>query len=273
MNLDDIPLGKNTEYPDRYDPELLFPIAREEKRTEIGLADPAPFNGKDSWTAYEMSWLDSLGKPQVAIGLFEIPCNSPAIVESKSFKLYLNSFNQNQFADWSQVKACLHRDLAAAIGAELDITLYTVDEFQTKGITTFNGLCLDELSVECSQYDYAPDLLRCVDGGKQVSEQLYSHLLKSNCLITSQPDWASVFIAYEGAAIDHESLLQYLVSFRNHNEFHEQCVERIYQDVMHYCQPQKLTVYARYTRRGGLDINPWRSNHATQLPFARMSRQ
>ena len=280
------PLGKASAYADHYDATLLFPIARASKREEIGLHAnaPSPFFGADMWTAFELSWLNLRGKPQVALAHFTIPCESPNIIESKSFKLYLNSFNNSQFPDAQAVLALLQADVNEAVWrgttvqSSVGVRLIGPDMFDREPVYELDGLNLDRLDIECHRYTPAPDLLKTVDdeGSPQgpVSEVLVSHLLKSNCLVTGQPDWGSVQISYTGAAIDQEGLLQYLVSFRNHNEFHEQCVERIFMDIWTRCKPLKLTVYARYTRRGGLDINPFRTSHPQALPGnTRMARQ
>ena len=280
------PLGKASAYADRYDASLLFPIARATKREELGLKAhaPSPFFGADMWTAFELSWLNLRGKPQVALAHFTIPCESPNIIESKSFKLYLNSFNHSQFPDAEAVLAHLRADVNEAVWrgvtvqSSVGVRLIGPELFDREPIYELDGLNLDRLDIECNRYTPAPDLLKTVDyeGGAQgpVSEVLVSNLLKSNCLVTGQPDWGSVQISYTGAAIDQEGLLQYLVSFRNHNEFHEQCVERIFMDIWTRCKPLKLTVYARYTRRGGLDINPFRTSHPQALPGnTRMARQ
>ena len=280
------PLGKASAYADRYDASLLFPIARATKREEIGLHANAtpPFFGADMWTAFELSWLNLRGKPQVALAHFTIPCESPNIIESKSFKLYLNSFNNSQFPDAEAVLAHLRSDVneavwrGATVQSSVGVRLIGPELFDREPIYELDGLNLDRLDIECNRYTPAPDLLKTLDdqGNAQgpVSEVLVSNLLKSNCLVTGQPDWGSVQISYTGAAIDQEGLLQYLVSFRNHNEFHEQCVERIFMDVWTRCKPLKLTVYARYTRRGGLDINPFRTSHPQAVPGnTRMARQ
>jgi len=280
------PLGKASAYADRYDASLLFPIARATKREELGLKAhaPSPFFGADMWTAFELSWLNLRGKPQVALAHFTIPCESPNIIESKSFKLYLNSFNNSQFPDAEAVLAHLRADVNEAVWrgvtvqSSVGVRLIGPELFDREPIYELDGLNLDRLDIECNRYTPAPDLLKTVEdqGSAQglVSEVLVSNLLKSNCLVTGQPDWGSVQISYTGAAIDQEGLLQYLVSFRNHNEFHEQCVERIFMDIWTRCKPLKLTVYARYTRRGGLDINPFRTSHPQALPGnTRMARQ
>jgi 7-cyano-7-deazaguanine reductase len=280
------PLGKASAYADRYDASLLFPIARATKREELGLKAHAqsPFFGADMWTAFELSWLNLRGKPQVALAHFTIPCESPNIIESKSFKLYLNSFNNSQFPDAEAVLAHLRADVneavwrGATVQSSVGVRLIGPELFDREPIYELDGLNLDRLDIECNRYTPAPDLLKTVEdqGSAQgpVSEVLVSNLLKSNCLVTGQPDWGSVQISYTGAAIDQEGLLQYLVSFRNHNEFHEQCVERIFMDIWTRCKPLKLTVYARYTRRGGLDINPFRTSHPQALPGnTRMARQ
>lgn len=274
------PLGKSSAYADQYDASLLFPIARATKRSEIGIAAGAsPFFGADLWTAFELSWLNLRGKPQVAIAHITVPCETPNIIESKSLKLYLNSFNATRFADASEVQARLRADLGEAAwrgagSGSVGVKLILPEMFDREPVHELDGLLLDRLDVECTQYQPAPELLRANHDEPPVSETLVSHLLKSNCLVTGQPDWGSVQIRYSGGAIDQEGLLQYLVSFRNHNEFHEQCVERIFMDITARCRPIKLTVYARYTRRGGLDINPLRTSHPQQLPAnVRTARQ
>jgi len=265
-------LGKSSAYVDQYDATLLFPIPRKAKRDEIGVSATPVFFGADMWTAYELSWLNLRGKPQVALAHVTIPCESTNIIESKSFKLYLNSFNNTRFADAAEVHARLRADINEAIwrGASslssAGVKLIHPDLFDREPIFEMDGLSLDRLDVECTRFQPAPDLLATVPDEGVVSEVLVSNLLKSNCLVTGQPDWGSVQISYSGAPIQQEGLLQYLVSFRNHNEFHEQCVERIFMDIWTRCKPVKLAVYARYTRRGGLDINPFRTSHPQALP-------
>ena len=273
-------LGKTSAYADRYDPSLLFPLPREPKRREIGITGSVPFLGADLWTAYELSWLNPRGKPQVALAHITIPCESTHIVESKSFKLYLNSFNNTVFESADAVRERIRADIGAAIWhggpvmAGVGVKLLLPEAFGAEAVQELPGLCIDRLDVECTRYQPAPDLLSAALHEQPVTETLTSHLLKSNCLVTGQPDWGSVQISYTGPQIDQAGLLQYIVSFRNHNEFHEQCVESIYMDVMARCKPTKLMVYARYTRRGGLDINPWRTSHPQQPPAnVRSARQ
>ncbi len=277
---EDSQLGKATPYKDQYDASLLFPISRLPKRQEIGVPATLPFLGADLWTAYELSWLNARGKPQVAIAHVTVPCETPNIIESKSFKLYLNSYNNTKFADAAEVLARLRADLSAAAWRDsgrtgtVGVKLIAPELFDQEPIHELDGLSLDRLEVECTHYTPAPELLTAAFDEQPVSEVLTSSLLKSNCLVTGQPDWGSVQIAYSGPQIEQAGLLQYLVSFRNHNEFHEQCVERIYMDIWTRCKPTKLTVYARYTRRGGLDINPWRTSHPQALPAnVRTARQ
>ena len=277
---EDSQLGKSSAYVDQYDASLLFPIARAGKRAELGLAGAPPFLGADMWTAYELSWLNLRGKPQVALAHFTVPCESHNIVESKSLKLYLNSFNNSRFASLDAVKERLRADLSEAVWrgagrmATIGIKIVPPELFDREPIYELDGLSLDRLDVECTRFTPAPELLKVLPDEAPVTEALVSNLLKSNCLVTGQPDWGSVQISYTGAAIDQEGLLQYLVSFRNHNEFHEQCVERIFMDIWTRCRPLKLAVYARYTRRGGLDINPFRTSSAQALPQnTRMARQ
>lgn len=253
------PLGKATEYQSHYAPELLYPIPRQLKRSELGITDAnLPFVGDDLWNAYELSWLNPKGKPVVAVGTFRVPANSPNLIESKSFKLYLNSFNQSSFDSIAAVSATMSRDLSAAAGSLVIVALEPLSASPAASIGIPDGILLDELDITCDRYQPEPAFLATLPG-ENVEETLYSHLLKSNCLVTGQPDWAMVVIRYRGKAIDRAGLLRYIVSFRNHNEFHEQCVERIFSDIQVRCQPEALAVHARYTRRGGLDINPFRS--------------
>ena len=259
-------LGKTSAYIDQYDASLLFPIARAVKREELGLKEALPFFGADLWTAYELSWLNLRGKPQVALAHITVPCESPRIVESKSFKLYLNSFNQTRFLDAREVRERIRADLNAVVGAGVGVKTLGPALFDQEPVHELDGLNLDRLDVECLHYTPAPESLFADADEPPVSETLVSNLLKSNCPVTGQPDWGSVQIRYAGPPIDQEGLLQYLVSFRKHNEFHEQCVERIFMDVWTRCRPLKLSVYARYTRRGGLDINPFRTSYPQALP-------
>ncbi|CAM4306056.1 NADPH-dependent 7-cyano-7-deazaguanine reductase QueF [Pseudoalteromonas byunsanensis] len=267
-------LGKTTEYASHYDATLLHPIARKLNRDQIGVDESAlPFKGEDSWTGYELSWLNLKGKPQVAVASFVFPCQSSHIIESKSFKLYLNSFNQSQFESAAKVQAILTQDLSNAANTQVEVTLYKADDYACLPFTKMPGECIDDLDIEVDIYSPQAGILKGT-GENKVSETLHSHLLKSNCLITSQPDWASIVISYTGTQVCRESLLRYLISFRSHNEFHEQCVERIYCELMNTFTFEKLDVYARYTRRGGLDINPYRSSDQDKTPFQiRINRQ
>ena len=268
-------LGKATAFADQYDKSLLFPIARASKREEIGVHGALPFLGADLWTAFELSWLNLRGKPQVALVHFTVPCETPNIVESKSFKLYLGSFSNTRFADVSEVQSRIRADISEAVwrgaanpasAGSVGVKVLLPEHFDREPVHEMDGLSLDRLDIECTHFTPSPELLTTVPNEAPVSEVLTSNLLKSNCLVTGQPDWGSVQISYSGDQIDHAGLLQYLVSFRNHNEFHEQCVERIFMDIWRRCQPIKLTVYARYTRRGGLDINPFRTSQPQALP-------
>lgn len=265
-------LGKETSYNNDYDSSLLFPISRKEKRDEIGVSEPLPFHGVDIWNAYEASWLNPKGKPEVAIVEFYIPCESPDILESKSLKLYFNSFNQTKFSSAEEVRQTIIRDLSKEAKTPVKVRVHSPQVFEGDQLQEFNGLCLDHLDIEANEYQVNPKLLECTED--VIEEGLYSNLLKSNCLITDQPDWGSVYIHYKGPKINHRSLLKYIISFRQHNEFHEQCIERIFMDLMRECKPEKLTVYGKYTRRGGLDINPFRSNFETApARFVRSARQ
>jgi len=271
----DLPLGKPSTYKDEYDPSLLCPFPRQAKRDEIGVeAAHLPFGGFDIWNAYELSWLNGRGKPVVAMAEFRFPCTSEFLIESKSFKLYLNSLNQTRFGTFSEVAAVLQRDLGRACGAPVRVDLLPLGTFFGRRLEELPGECLEDLDIEIDRYALDAELLAGSAGtGEVVEETLHSHLLKSNCLVTRQPDWGSVLIRYRGARIDREALLRYLVSFRRHSEFHEQCVERIFVDLQRYCRPEALTVYARYTRRGGLDINPFRSDFENEIGNWRLARQ
>jgi 7-cyano-7-deazaguanine reductase len=265
-------LGKPAPCVTDYDPTLLFPLPRKSKRAELGIAGTVPFFGADLWTAYELSWLTPRGKPQVAIAHVVVPCETPNIVESKSFKLYLNSFSNTRFASADEVRDRIRADVGEALwrgapaAASIGVRLVLPESFERERVQELEGLDLDRLDIECTHYTPAPELLTAAFDEQPVQEVLRSDLLKSNCLVTGQPDWGSVQIRYSGPQIDQGALLRYLVSFRNHNEFHEQCVERIFMDIRQRCKPIKLAVYARYTRRGGLDINPFRTSHPAALP-------
>lgn len=272
--LSGLTLGKTTDYRDTYDASLLQGVPRSLNRDPLGLhADTLPFHGSDIWTLYELSWLNAKGLPQVAVGHVELSHTTVNLVESKSFKLYLNSFNQTRFDSWEAVQQTLERDLYACAEGQVTVALYRIDELEGQPIAHFHGSCIDNQDIEIESYEFNADYLDGAAGEKVVQETLVSHLLKSNCLITHQPDWGSVQIQYRGPQIDREKLLRYLVSFRHHNEFHEQCVERIFNDIQRFCAPESLSVYARYTRRGGLDINPWRSNGEFVPAIGRLVRQ
>ncbi|AGH81851.1 7-cyano-7-deazaguanine reductase [Psychromonas sp. CNPT3] len=258
--LKDLSLGKPTHYKNSYDKTLLQGIPRSLNRDELALCkDSLPFVGFDLWNLYELSWLNNKGKPMVATGVVKVPFDSPLLIESKSFKLYLNSLNQTKFATTQDVLQRIEDDLSECVKKQVCVTINdNLDNIQDT-LGSFSGTCIDNLDIEIDNYQLNTHYLENISEGESLSETLYSHLLKSNCLITNQPDWGSIAISYTGKKLDHEKLLRYLISFREHNEFHEQCVERIYCDLMHYGQLETLSVYARYTRRGGLDINPLRS--------------
>ncbi len=285
-----VPLGKEVAYPKGYDSSLLFPMPRADARLTLKIpTDGAvataqservlPFTGFDLWNAYEVSWLNAKGLPKVVLLRLKVPCTSPNIVESKSLKLYLNSFNQTRFDTVHQVFERLRTDLAQALGAELELELVGPDQFANEKIHEFTGVDLDKLDIEIDCYEPDASILK-PQAGKltqacpEVSERLFSRLLKSNCPVTDQPDWACIQIEYTGPAIDHASLLKYIVSYRMHNGFHEHCVEKIFVDILKQCAPSSLSVYARYTRRGGLDINPWRATFDVKPPsIGRSARQ
>ncbi|MBU2886820.1 NADPH-dependent 7-cyano-7-deazaguanine reductase QueF [Gilvimarinus agarilyticus] len=272
----DSPLGKSSEYTSEYDPALLYSIARVQSRQVLGLSQaPLPFTGEDVWTGFELSWLNLKGLPQVALIEFSLPCESPNIIESKSIKLYLNSYNQTRLASVGEVAERIARDFTAAAGTSVTVHVSALSDYQAVGSfdqAPWRAECIDGQDVTISEYSPNAELLNAATDAC-VEESLYSDLLKSNCPVTGQPDWASVWIRYRGNKLDRAGLLKYIVSFREHQDFHEHCVERIYCDIMARCQPQSLEVYARYTRRGGLDINPYRSSESKPLPAVRLVRQ
>lgn len=273
-SLKSLKLGQKTEYASQYDRTLLQPVPRALNRDGLGITQNQPFTiGADIWTAYEISWLNEKGLPQVAIADIYLDYQSQNLIESKSFKLYLNSFNQSKFTDFNAVQQTMQRDLSECAQGDVKVRLNPVTVYDSQKIDHLQGDCIDEQDIEITSYEFNADWLKDCVSNEIVEEKLLSHLLKSNCLITNQPDWGTLHIHYVGNKIDHEKLLRYVVSFRQHNEFHEQCVERIFCDLMHYAKPEKLTVYARYTRRGGLDINPFRSNFENLPENLRLARQ
>ena len=274
--LDQAPLGKSSETPNQYSPDILFPISRSINRQLLGIQDHAvPFFGIDIWNAYELSWLNAKGKPQIAIACFMVPANSPNIIESKSWKLYLNSLNNHSFASTEELIATLKNDLSKAAGASVNVQLYSPDQQSSLGMQELEGQLLDRLDIEINPHQMPDPSLLSVDPSLGMVEQcLVSHLLRSNCPVTGQPDWASIQIKYAGPSINEEGLLRYLISLREHQEFHEHCVEKIFMDIKEQCRPSKLSVYARYTRRGGIDINPFRADYNAEWPEnKRHSRQ
>jgi len=272
MHEADSPLGKDVDYDADYDAGLLFPLARAGGRAKLPEQALNAMHGWDIWNAYELSWLDPAGKPAVAWAEFWFPAGSIHIVESKSFKLYLNSLNQHRFESADALRAVLARDLAESAGAPVEVQLHLPAGWGGFAPAEPDGFCLDDLPVVIERYQPMPELLRCV-GSEPVSERLFSRLLRSRCPVTGQPDWGTVQIEYEGPALDRAGLLAYIVSFRQHQDFHEQCVERMFSDILQRCAPKRLAVYARYLRRGGLDINPYRSTAADRPPNLRCARQ
>ena len=267
-------LGKVTTYPHQYDPGLLIGIDRDKGRKLLGIdGKRLPFKGADTWTCYELSWLDRSGKPHVGIAEIIVPCDSLNIVESKSLKLYLNSLNEHQFNSAADVKTTLSDDLGQLCHARVSVEVFSIDQYASKGLHQLQGICLDDIALQFSEIEPSPELLSVDSSGSIKEELVYSHLLKSNCPVTGQPDWASVQISYRGQPISHQSLLTYIVSFRHHQAFHEDCVENIFIDIKTQCRPESLTVIARYTRRGGLDINPWRSTETSVPQSFRLGRQ
>ncbi len=274
MTPDHSPLGKTVAPSTHYDPSLLFPIERQRARDEIGVPTPLPFLGVDIWNAYELSWLDLRGKPHIALAQVGVPADSPHLVESKSFKLYLGSFAQTKIASSNELCETIARDLSKLCGASVTVKLTFPYEFAQLQMQELEGVLLDRLELETDVYHPSAALLNADFAAAPIEERLVSNLLKSNCPVTGQPDWGTVQIHYVGPPIEHAGLLRYLISYRLHTGFHEQCVERIFMDILRACQPLKLAVYARYTRRGGLDINPFRANFNVSLPNnARTARQ
>jgi 7-cyano-7-deazaguanine reductase len=259
-------LGKSVSYQSQYDPRLLYPIARASQRQALDIHDELPFAGLDIWNAYELSWLDNRGKPRVAVAEFRIPADSTHIIESKSFKLYLNSYMQTRFADAESVRQQIVQDISDAAGAAVSVALISPNLTNSNDHDVLDGQVIDDMPVDIDHYGPPNPAFLSVDGEQVVEEKLVSHLLKSNCPVTSQPDWASLQIYYRGPRIDRAGLLRYIVSYREHNDFHEQCVERMFIEISRHCQPSKLSVYARYTRRGGLDINPFRATAGIAMP-------
>ncbi len=266
MTLAHSPLGKTVEPSTHYDPTLLFPIERQHARDEIGVPTPLPFLGVDIWNAYELSWLDLRGKPHIALAQVMVPADSPNLVESKSFKLYLGSFAQTQIASSEALRETIRQDLSKLCGVQVTVTLTLPYEFGQLQVQELDGLLLDRLELDADVYHPSTALLKADLEAAPIEETLVSNLLKSNCPVTGQPDWGSVQIRYVGPPIEHAGLLRYLISYRLHTGFHEQCVERIFMDISRICRPLKLAVYARYTRRGGLDINPFRANFNVSPP-------
>lgn len=266
-------LGKASDYPQVYSPESLFPVSRADNRSKLGSHPQLPFQGVDIWNAYELSWLDSRGKPVAAMGAFTFPAISPNLIESKSLKLYLNSLNQTRFQHTADVLTTIAADLSAAAGAPVEVRIDPLPGTGSPTLAVLPGECLDELAIDVADYDVNPSLLSTAESGQSSSETLYTDLFKSNCPVTGQPDWASVLIRYRGPTIERDGLLKYLVSYRNCSAFHEHCVESIFVHILSRCQPVALTVYARYLRRGGLDINPFRSNFEAAAENLRIPRQ
>ena len=273
MLLDETPLGRKSEYVDTYTPALLCPVPRWDAREELELdMDSVPFHGVDLWTAYELSWLDLRGKPVVAMAELRIPCHTRNIIESKSLKLYLNSFANSQFEDRRKVIQVLEDDLSQCSGGAVEVRIAYLEEADREPLMDLNGTNVDRIDLDVASYDYDPGFLMTEQGPLR-TETLYSHLLRSRCPVTGQPDWGTVLVRYSGQPISHASFLRYVISLRNHQGFHEQIVERVWLDIMSQCKPNHLTVYGRFTRRGGVDINPFRSNFEDLSVARRTVRQ
>jgi 7-cyano-7-deazaguanine reductase len=262
-----LPLGKTTGYPQNYAPELLCSIARRDSRDPLGLADPLPVTGVDIWNAWELTWLGPSGLPRVATARFEVPATSPRLIESKSLKLYLGSFAMTRFATPEEVAAAIEADLAKKAGAPVVVTLDP-----DTAIAHSEGRNMDALDIECSSAEVDAGLL-AADRDDPTRETLNTHLLRSLCPVTGQPDIGSLVVRYAGPRIDAAGLLRYVVSYREHEDFHEACVERMFADILDRCRPAELTVGARYQRRGGIDINPYRTNTGETPEDRRLWRQ
>lgn len=260
-----LPLDRETDYPDKYAPQVLYPIRREQSRGPLGLSGVLPFRGVDIWNAWELTWLGRGDRPDVATAEIHVPADSPSIVESKSLKLYLNSLTMSRFSSSEEVADTIAKDLGACVGSRVNVKVLPVVSTEARRVSRLAGTCLDSMAVTCSDWDVNADLLQA-DRHAIVEENLHTHLLRSLCPVTSQPDMASLQISYRGPRIDRASLLRYVVSYRQHKDFHEACVERMFVDIMSRCAPDKLSVHARFQRRGGVDINPFRSNTA-ELPL------
>ena len=266
------PLGKETAYPDRYARKVLCPVPRDENRRKLNIDEALPFHGKDVWNAYELTWLERTGKPAVAVAAIEVDADSKHIVESKSLKLYLNSLAMERFGSVDEVAALVARDLSEVTQSNVTVSLMSPSAVGAEGIRGLPGTCVDGLDVSCTSREVDSSLLGCARG-KTDREELYSHLLRSRCPVTGQPDFGSVLVRYRGMPIDRAGLLRYLVSYRNHCDFHESCIERIFVDLKRRCAPEELTVYGRFNRRGGLDINPFRTDTDDSPDNPRLWRQ
>ncbi|MGI9237361.1 MAG: NADPH-dependent 7-cyano-7-deazaguanine reductase QueF [Woeseiaceae bacterium] len=261
-----IPLGRDTDYPDNYAPTLLCPIPRAAARGPLGIAEPLPFSGSDIWNAWELTWLGGSSRPTVATAEIIVPADSANIVESKSLKLYLNSFAMSRFSSDFDVAETLRKDLMSCVGSPVIVNVLPVVATEARITCRLAGSCLDTLDVVCGDWEVDANLL-CADSNSIVTEDVHTHLLRSLCPVTAQPDVGSVQVSYRGPKIDHASLLKYVVSYRRHNDFHEACVERMFVDILRQCSPERLSIHARYQRRGGIDINPFRSNDPGELPL------
>ena len=269
---DSMLLGRYTPPVREYSPGILHAIPRQAARKGLGLQETLPFYGVDQWHAYEMSWLDAHGKPRVCVGRFSVPASSPNIVESKSFKLYLNSLNNARFINADEVRKTVITDISDVVGEGVELELLALDDPSLTGLV-LQGESLDLLPVVAWSGEPKAEQIQLHAEHRVVDEVVYSHLLRSLCPVTGQPDWATVWIHYCGAALDHSSLLQYIIAYREHQEFHEQCVERMFCDISSRCEPQFLQIQAFYTRRGGLDINPFRTTDPEGRPLGRHNRQ
>jgi 7-cyano-7-deazaguanine reductase len=272
LDHDKLPLGRESAYPRSYAPDALFAIARAESRGALGLSGDLPFSGVDVWNAWELTWLGRGGLPQVATASIVVPADSPNIIESKSLKLYLNSFAMSEFQSAESLRAVIEKDLGRCAGSPVGVYVTPIPDTEARPVSRLAGTLLDTLDVTCSEWQVNPRLLSA-EPGATVTEDVHTHLLRSLCPVTGQPDTGSLQISYRGAPVDHAGLLRYIVSYREHNDFHESCIERMFVDLMAQCAPQELSIHARYQRRGGIDINPFRSTVASSPRNLRLWRQ
>lgn len=268
-----LPLGQQLLASSEYDPEQLRSVSRKIGRKNIGISDNSslPFMGEDVWNCWELSWLNSQGKPAIAVAEIRVPAGTSNMVESKSLKLYLNSFSMTRVGSADSLREIIARDIGRIVEEHVSVQLILPEAFGKLRIIEPEGICIDRQKIMITEFSINPNLLAVEKS--RVSETLYSRLIRTNCPVTGQPDWATVCLTYSGPRIRPDSLLRYFVSFRQHKGFHESCVETMFCHILQKCQPESLTISARFTRRGGIDINPFRSTESSSSPNFRDPRQ